>query len=294
MATPTVSQIKVILDTGTYPADTISPENIFDFVRPRKRYPSVEIEIVKPTSQQQDEGKTSVDYRYAINIFSKILGLGSDEMSTIRSIEDEIVNVLNSATLGDHKIIQQDFDWKRGPVDAKHPRFYVSTLNLSIRRITSVTGVPDGILSYIDLDSEVSNSPGTDVEYINVFNTEISEGFFDHEEVVTDNPQGVLVPIRFPGRFKGRYVTHVHVHQPDLDGTSEKLNQMQKLNSNGYKQIFHLKYTDKTTDTPLAPGTIIEDHFVEIDEIVRLYQVNDVVRYRIIGKLAKPGSVTVS
>ena len=86
----------------------------------------------------------------------------------------------------------------------------------------------------------------------------------------------------------------MHVHQPDVDGTSEKLNQMQKLNSNGFKQVFHLKYTDKTIDTELVPGTITEDHFVEIDEIVRLYQSNDIVRYRIIGKLDRPGTVSVS
>ncbi len=294
MATPTVSQIKAILDAGNYPDNSITSENIFDFVRPRKRYPSIEIEVVKPTSQQQDEGKTAVDYRYAINVFSKILGLGSDEMTVIRDIEDEVVSLLDAAVLGDHKIIQQDFDWKRGPVDAKHPRFYVSTLNLSIRRITSVSGTPDGQLTYIDAGSEVSTPLGTDKTYINVFNTEITEGFNDHDEVVTSNPDGVLVPLHFPGSFKGRFITHVHVHIPDVDGTSEKLNQMQKLHTNGFKQIFHLKYIDKTTDTPLAPGTITEDHFVEIDEIVRLYQVNDVIRYRIIGKLDRPGTVSVS
>ncbi len=294
MATPTVSDIKAILDAGTYPDDTITSENIFDFVRPRKRYPSIEIQLAKPTSTQQTQEKTAVDYRYEITIFSKILGLGGDEMSTIRGIEDEVVSLLDAATLGDHKIIQESKDWKRGPVDAKHPRFYVSTLQLSVRRVTSVSGTPDGQLSYIDSGSEVSLSPGTDVTYINVFNTEITEGFFDHEEVVTSNPDGVLVPLHFPGRFKGRFITHVHVHQPDVDGTSEKLNQMQKLNTNGYKQIFHLKYTDKTVDTELVPGTIIEDHFVEIDEIVRLYQSNDIVRYRIVGKLDRPGTVSVS
>jgi len=292
MATPTTADIKVILDAGVYPTNSVSPETIYDFARPRKRYPSIEIEMVQPEGKSETKERTEQSYQFQITILTKQLGLGSDEVSTQRAIELEIVNLLNAAVLGDHKVINESFNWKRDYPDKAHPYFVHSVLTISIRRVVSTQAIPDGVLVIDVSASNIDNKPGSNYTYTNIYDVEISEGYRDHHEIVTsNNEEGTLIPLHFAGSFSGRFIGHMHVKADDIGNTGDKVNQLMTLRSNGEKPEAVFIYTQKDADSP-NPATITETFTVEIDEVVRLYSHQDLVRYRLLGTLVKPSIIT--
>jgi len=291
MATPTVSDIKAILDAGVYPSKTISPGSIFDFLRPRKRYPSIEVEMVKPEGFVETKETTKNSYTYQIHVYYKQLGLGSNEMVTIRTIEDQIVILLSAATLGDHKVTNESFSWERKQIDKNHPYFYRSTLTLAISRITSTTATPDGVLRFDLAGSAVDSPPGADYTYFNVYDVEITEGYRDKEEMVTSNPDGLHLPVHYAGGFTGRFIAHFHVVADDIGATGDKLNQLKAIRANGTKPQATMIYTQKDSQSP-SPATITETVVIQIDELNRMYSHADLVRWRLLAKPVKPTVIT--
>ena len=293
MATPTPASIKALLDTGTYPENTISSGNIYDFIRPRKLYPSIEIEMSKPEGKSETQEKTQRGYTFLIHLYYKQLGTGTDEIGKITQIEDQIVILLDTATLGDHKVVNEIFDWTREQPDRKHPFFYMSTLKLIISRVTETTTlIPDGVLKFQVSGSQIENPPIADHTYMNVYDVEISEGFRDIEEMVTSNPDGSHIPVHFASRFAGRFIGNFHLDSADIGTTGEKLNNLKNILANGEKPNSIFIYTNKDSNTP--PSIISETINMHIDEITRMYSTNDLTKYRILGKLTKPSTITAT
>jgi len=293
MATPNPSSIKAILDLGVYPEDTISSENIYDYLRPRKIYPSIEIEMSKPEGKTETQEKTQKGYTFLIHLLYKQLGLGSDEIGKITLIEDQIVILLNAATLGDHKVVNEIFDWTREQPDKAHPFFYRSTLRLVISRITETSAsTPDGILTFLLSGSTVDSPPPGNKTYMNVYDVEISEGYRDVEEMVTSNPDGSHIPVRFASRFVGRFIGNFHLDSADIGTTGEKLNRLKDILSLGEKPEAKFTYTNKDSNSP-TPSTITETFTLMIDELSRMYTTGDLTKYRLLAKLVKPSTIIV-
>ena len=127
-----LAALKTLLDAGTYPDGTLTTDNIYDHPKPaaRKRYPSLEIELDKPQGFNETKEGTRFTHRFKITYFHRVLGTGSDDITKTRGVEDQVTTILSGATLGDHKIVNEVFDWNRGPVDPAHPHpFY---LNITI------------------------------------------------------------------------------------------------------------------------------------------------------------------
>lgn len=290
MATPTVASIKTVLQGITYPDNTITNDVIYDFRQVRKRYPSIEIELAKPESFRETKERTETTYTFTINFYHKVLGLGGDEVSTSRAIEDLIITELQGASLGDHKIITESLEWSRTYPDKKHPYFVLSTLNLSVSRILETTIIADGILEFQQTGSEVDNNPGTDVIYLNVYDVEFNEGYGTKKEMVRKNPDGDKIPVRFATGFAGRFIGHLHLDKANIGTTGEAVNNLMTLRTNGEKPVFKFKYTNFDSNTP--PNTITETAFIELDDLSRLYSHRDLIRYRITGTPVKPSTIT--
>lgn len=292
MATPTPSNIKAILDLGVYPEDTISSENIYDYIRPRKIYPSIEIELSKPQGKSETHEKVLKGYTFQIRLYYKQLGLGSNEIVNIGLIEDQITLLLDAADLGDHKVSNESFSWARTQPDAAHPFFYISTLSLIISRVTEFSETPDGVLKFVLSGSVVDNPPGADHTYVNVYDTEISEGYRDIEEMVASNPDGSHIPVRFATRFAGRFIGNIHITIADLGATGDLVNHLKDILSSGEKPECKFLYTNKDSKTP--PNTLTETLFMTIDELSRRYNTEDLTSYRILGKLIKPSTIVAT
>jgi len=282
------TQIKVILDTGVYPENTLTEKNIFAFEQyvKRRRYPSCEI-IAQQESTEETKRQTTTSYSFEIRVYLRNLGLADDENVTLDSIGTVITALFEAAVLQDHKIVLESKNWKDEQVqaDGNHPAYLVSVLKIVVRQIGKSTAVPDGTLTFIKVDSDVVNPPAGNYSYVEVFDTEISEGYRTIEEIVNTK-----LPVPYAGGFSGAFVTNVWVQDTDFGSTSDKLNKMVALKSNGEKQVFAFQYVDKFTNE--SPSNITESVRVIIDTVQRLYRSADATIFRLIGKVMEPSTIS--
>lgn len=292
----TASQVKTILVAASYPANTLNEDNIFDYPEKesRRRYPSCEIQLTQPDSTIEDKRQTFKVSTMEIRYYKKLLGVGSDEVAEDDAVQAAIIGALESAVLQNHKIVLETKIWSTIYVqaDQHHPNHVVSTLRISVREITQSTSVADGFLIFDVSESSVDSAPGADYTYTKVFDVDISEGYRTIQEQVTNNPDGLLVPVIYPGGFNGRFIGNVPVKNTDLGTTGEKLNKLMTLRSSGVKPLIAFVYTDK--DNQEVPEDITDSMKIVVDQIQRLYRYQDMVVYRILGTVTKPSTISIS
>jgi hypothetical protein len=294
MTVPTATDILAIIDTGTYNV-TFQTYDI-EQLEKRRRYPSIEVYKDVPASQQNDKKQTQTRYNFKIRIFQKLLSkeISSKINTDQEQAENEIESLLDSASLGDHKILTESLSWDRDQQRTYHPYYVISTLNLTIVGVKTTVITTDALLVFSKNNSTVNSAPASDYTYSEIFDTEIMEGYHTHEEQVTVSPVSPGVPIRFRGGYYSRFLTHMAVKSTDFGTTGDKVNQLNTLlSSSQEKPIIGLVFTDKTTDTPTT-HQIQEAITVDIDRVERAYTYNDLIVYRIYGFLTKPSVISVS
>lgn len=295
VATPTSIRTQIL--TGTYPSNTIQSDgsNVFAYeqnVR-RRRYPSCEIVAIQPQSTDETKKQTILTTIFEVRFFIKTLGIVEDEITTLKSVEDEIKNTIESMILDDHKLVFESKQWSRRHVqrDADHPSHQVSVLRISVRRITPTTATSDARLIFdVSVTSGVNNEPLENYTYTNVYDVDISSGYREILEPVTDNPDGLNIPLHYSGVFDGRIIFNVPVKNSDLGSTGDKLNKLEILNSNGEKGVIGLTFTDKTMDS--TPLTLREVILCRVESVQRLYHHADQTVFRVIGRIIKPTTIT--
>ena len=293
MPVATALTIKTQLEGGTYPANTLNSDLIFDYEQfeKRRRYPSCEIVTIQPESTEETKDSTFFSVGYEIRYYTKRLGAGTDEISTTKTVEDEIISQIESFVLQDHKIVFESKIWSRKTVQRSrtHPAHIVSILKVSIRQVTPTTAVVDAVLKFSLSGSTVDNPPGADFTYSPVTNVDIQGGFKTIRESVTHSN----IPRFFAGDFEGRLICDIPVKAVDLGTTGEKLNQLKELRTVGEKPLVQLIFTDKTGNDPTG-STITETLTIIPDTIQRLYRTRDTVIYRLIATIITPSVITVT
>lgn len=290
MAVATAASIKTQLDGGSYPANTLSPDNIFDYPQyiSRRKYPSCEIETVQPESTTETKKSTETTVQFEIRYYYKNLGARTDEVAQQKLVEDEILSQMESMVLQDHKVVFESKVWSRQQVqsDGSHPAHFVSTLRISIRQITTTTATADGTLKFILASSVVDNPPLSDYTYTNVFDVDFSVGYRDVQEGIMHTN----IPIHFAGNIQGNFIANVMVNSGDLGTTGDKLNKMPTLNSNGERQKYRFEYTQKTADN----STITNTFDCEVERVNMSYSTSAGVVFKLIATLISDVTVTIT
>ena len=291
----TASDIKTILVAGTYPS-IFSTDHIFDYEQVDKRrfYPSIEI-LPKNDNNRYDRKQDERSAGFVINIYMKRLGVMSNEIADLETIETEIESLLRAGDLVDNRIVLATADWKRTFIDNKGPNYVLSSLTFRVTELSAGSSdfAQDGFLLFKTAESEQDNKPVADYKYSSVFDTEISDGYSDVEELTVKNTEdGDSVPVHFSGSYNGTFVTNFVVSNSDVGNTGDKLTQVNKLRSNGEKPEICFSYHDD--DNSALKNKIVEIFVIEVDQIQRLYRTRDLVVYRLLGKVVKTGTITIS
>ena len=290
MAVATAATIKTQLIAGSYPADTLSSDNIYDFAQyeQRRKYPSCEIETVQPESTNETKRSTETTVSYEIRYFVRNLGVRTDEVANQKLVEDVIMAQIESMTLQDHKVVLENKTWKRQQINKApgHPAYTVSVLKISVRQITSTTATADGTLTFVLTNSNVANPPASNFTYTNVFNVDLKAGYRDVEEGYV----GSNIPKHFAGHLQGNFICSIMVNSTDVGSTGEKLDEMTKLLSTGEKPTYQFIYTNKTADE----STITNTFDCEVDSVQMQYSTNEGVVFRLIAKLITDVSVVIT
>jgi hypothetical protein len=290
MAVATAATIKTQLIAGSYPADTLSSDNIYDFAQyeQRRKYPSCEIETVQPESTNETKRSTETTVSYEIRYFVRNLGVRTDEVANQKLVEDVIMAQIESMTLQDHKVVLENKTWKRQQVNKapSHPAYTLSILRVSVRQIITTTATADGTLTFILANSDVANPPASNYTYTNVFDVDLKAGYRDVEEGYV----GSNIPKHFAGHLQGNFICSIMVNSTDLGSTGEKLDEMTKLLSTGEKPTYQFTYVNKTADS----STITNTFTCEVESVQMQYSTRDGVVFRLIAKLITDVSVIIS
>jgi len=290
MTVATASTIKTQLEAGSYPSNTLSSDNIFDYAQyeARRKYPSCEIETVQPESTTETKKSTETTVMYEIRYFVRNLGVRTDEIANQKLVEDVIIAQMESMVLQDHKVVFESKTWKRSQINKApgHPAYTVSVLKISVRQITATTATADGTLIFILANSNVANPPASNYTYTNVFDVDLKAGYRDIEEGYV----GSNIPKHFAGNLTGNFICSIMVNAADLGSTGEKLDEMTKLLSTGEKPTYQFTYTNKTADE----STITNTFDCEVESVQMQYSTRDGVVFQLIAKLISDVSVVIT
>jgi hypothetical protein len=290
MAQATTATIKTQLVAGTYPADTLTEHNIFDYEQyeARRRYPSCEIMTVQPESTNETKKSTDVTVGYEIRYYTRNLGVRTVEVASQKSVEDVIMAQMESMVLQDHKITFESKVWSRQQVDKspRHPSYTVSILKITVRQITLTTAAVDSTLTFVLAGSTVDSAPVENYTYSNVFDVDLQSGYKAIEEGYT----GSHIPKHFAGHIQGRFIGSIMVKAADMGTGGDKLNKMDKLTTKGNRPVYQFIYTNLTSDS----STITSTFDCEVESTQMRYSTIDGTVFRIIGKLITDVAVVIT
>ena len=290
MAQATAATIRTQLIAGSYPDDTLSEDNIFDYKQYelRRKYPSCEIETVQPESSTETKRSTEFAIAYEIRYFVRNLGIRTDEIANQKLVEDVIMAQIESMVLQDHKVVLEQKTWKREQVNRApgHPAYTVSVLKITVRQITTTTATADGTLTFILANSNVANPPASNYTYTNVCDVDLKAGY----RTIEEGHVGSNIPKKFAGHLMGNFICSIMVNSTDLGSTGEKLDEMTKLLSTGEKPTYEFTYVNKTADS----STITNTFTCEVDSVQMQYSTRDGVVFRLIAKLNTDVSVVIT
>ena len=283
------SEIVNILRQGTY-SKFMPIEHIFDYeqIPERRLYPSIEV-VSTPNSLRSDKRRDELNSTFEIRIYIKRKGIMSDEIAQLEEFELEVNDLIQNATLQDYRILFETHDWSRKD-QLTAPSYIVSTLKVRVSQVLASSIEQDGVLVFDVSESDnLETAPTADYQYLQVFDTEIGDGYTSVDEAVTKNNDR---PVHFSGIYGGTFITNVMVGFDDVGSTADKLNKMNTLSSNGEKPELAFIHTDKDNSVDL--NTITDAVFVEVDTVTRMYKTNEGVVFRVLGKTTRPGTLTIA
>lgn len=290
MVQATAATIKTQLEAGTYPDDTLSSYNIFDYEQyeGRRKYPSCEVITNQPESTTETKKSTETSLGYEIRYFQRNLGVRTDEVAAQKTVEDVIMSQIESMVLQDHKIVMESKQWSRSQVNKSpgHPSYTLSILKITVRQVTSTTSTADGTLTFVYLNSNVTNTPSANYTYSNIFDVDLTSGYRDHDESYVNSN----IPKHFAGDLEGHFLCSIMVKTADLGTTGDKLNKMPLLLSTGEKPTYQFIYTNLTSNS----GTITNTFTCEVDRVQMQYSTREGVIFRITAKLITDVTVVMS
>jgi len=312
-------QLKEILRIGWSLTGSLSAENTpasNGINRPIKFYAreqikdkieSKGIEINKSTpiiSQKNTEFFTEETDEFTIKIIKKLNGTsvaGFDESETDVELMELEVNRIIQNTFNVQSGIgifwTSDLTWRDADEinKEKSDPYIVRILTLRLTRIISrnsntFDSLHRGILFDISQSDNMDSPPASDFDYLEVFDIEDTEGFRDVELDVTENPDGLGIPLYYAGAFSGILVMNAYVNESDIGTTSDKINQIYKRQSNGEKieAAIVRSYTNNNSKTLFITS------FIRVQSVRIVEPKTNLMTFQILAKIVKPSIMTVT
>lgn len=229
-----------------------TPRPVFFFSRKqiKDKIESKAIEVIKSTpltTQKNTEFYTNETDEFLIRVVYKLQGTTIDDWdiseSDVELMEKEIDKILKTVydpQAGVGIFFASDLVWVNNDIinQTDHDPYIVRELRLSLTRIISRnSGVFNtfdrGVLFVVSESSNMDTPPTADFDYVEVFDITGTQGFRVRELDVTDNPDGVGIPIYYAGRFSGLLMLKSYFSEEHLGNDASKINQIYKRQQNG-------------------------------------------------------------
>lgn len=211
---------------------------------------SKSIEIIKSTpltTLKNTEFYTNETDDFLIRWTYKLQGTTISDWNISESdtelAEDEINKILKTIYDPQNGIglfFTSDLTWSNNDKinESERDPYIVRELRLSLTRIISrnskVFNTFDrGIFFDVSESSNMNNPPSEDANYVEVFDITETNGHRIRKLDVTNNPDGVGIPLFYAGRFSGLLLMKSYFSEDDIGSDSSKINQIYRRQQNG-------------------------------------------------------------
>jgi len=173
--------------------------------------------------------------------------------------------------------------------------YIVRELRLTLTRIISrnpgVFNTFDrGVIFDVSESSNMNNAPGADFDYAEVFDITATQGHRVRELDVTENPDGVGIPIFYAGRFSGLIMMKSYFSADDIGNDASKINQIYRRQQNGELITAAIVQTYSNNDSQIYTETTL----CLITEIRKPSLTSTLKTWEITAKIIKPTTESIS
>ncbi|MCZ6583236.1 MAG: hypothetical protein O6761_08750, partial [Thaumarchaeota archaeon] len=150
-----------------------------------------------------------------------------------------------------------------------------------------------GVLVFDTSASVGDSKPGSDYTYTQVERVDIVQGWRNIPYVTTDSPGTLAVPIYFRGRFGGVFSCQMQLKKSDITPTT--LNSLSRIflpQSNG--ELGTAVFLHATSNTEGTPVVLTESVPVNITQIEKISENQELVKFNIRGNLTAPSSFSTA
>ncbi len=226
-----------------------------------------------------------------------------DLMQQMTSEVIRILKILFSPSSGTGEFFRTVTSWTRDDTFFPDEPMLVRTLRFTVSRILSneeevFIGYPgaigsQGVLVFDTSSSSGDSLPTSDYIYTQTERVQIVQGFRNIPYLTTDGTSITGVPIYYRGQFGGRFTCNMFLKKSDITPTTlNSLSQIFLPQSTGELGTAAFLHNVGNTEDP--PILLTESLLVNITEIEKIAENEELVKFNIRGNLVAPSTFSTS
>ncbi len=169
----------------------------------------------------------------------------------------------------------------------------VRTLRFTLTRLVAASDEVflgyKGVLAFSSIQSEGDSLPTANYIYTEVERVQVVQGWRNLPYITTDAITTTAVPVYYRGAFSGRFSCMMYLKKSDItQSTMDSLTQIFLPQTNG--ELGTAVFLHRTLNTESSPVTLTESIPVNITNIEKLSETEQLVKYYLRGNLTKATS----
>jgi len=245
---------------------------------------------------------------FEITCFLQVIDSADDQFSVwidlMQQMTSKVTSILQTKfapSAGTGIFFTTNLDWTRDDTFFTDDPQLTRTLRFTLTRILSndetvYIGYPigstarEGVLVFDVSASQGDTKPASDYSYLQVTQIQLDEGWTQIPILTKDTTKGIGVPQIVRGVFSGVFSALMFAKKGDIIGsTIDKIQNIYEPQAK--KTIFHqtaeVVLLQKTSDTQTMPSILTVTSTMKIDRITKIFEDNDLLKFRVRGTLTK-------
>lgn len=226
-----------------------------------------------------------------------IFSIWIDLMQQMTTEVSRILKIEFSPSTTTGEFFRSNIGWTKDDTFFPDEPMLVRTLRFTLTRIVSTSEEVflgyGGVLLFDFKGSSGDSLPTSDYLYSQVERVEIMQGWRNIPYVTTDSPTTTAIPNYFRGSFSGRFTCSMQLKKSDITPTTlNSLSQIFLPQANG--ELGTAAFFHTTSNTETLPSFLTESVLVNITNVEKITENEQLVEFRISGNLTGPTSTFIT
>jgi hypothetical protein len=232
---------------------------------------------------------------FEVTCFMQVPDAAADNFSVwvdlVQQMTGEVVRILKtvySPSSATGEFFKSDTAWTKDDTFITDDAMLVRTLRFTLTRIVATTTEVflgyGGVLAFDVSASSGDSLPVNDYFYTEVQRVQTTQGWRNIPYVTTDAPTTTAIPIYYRGAFAGQFSCQMFLKKSDIiPGTLNSLSQIFLPQANG--ELGTAVFLSDTTNTETIPVVLTESIPVNITNVEKISETEELVKYSLRGNL---------